>query len=367
MNDKEKREYFKYLLTHRTQIENDPEFVNATLEDHLKYVPNGMLYKFRECSAQNFKALENQAIWMAQPSSFNDPFDNTIDLDFESSQEKIETFLKTKFIDLCFVVLLKKFPTVQLQRINQNDIDEYFNTCIDENGNIDKQKEEAFYSKYVNKSKEKTLHDVLNQITKFRENQDNIIKQILPNLVDNMKILRNKLRDDMLTYCMTEYYQNNVFWENYADNYRGFCIEYDFRHFKEVPFEIYKNLLYLMPITYTSSKPGFDIEKFTEIAARKYMLNDNTAENDIELNTDLNMQLYYKRSEYQYEKEWRFSIKNQENNLQYFPFTNAIYAGYKISEVNLKRITEIAALLKIPVFLQKNKPFTNQFYYDKLD
>jgi preprotein translocase subunit SecB len=64
-----------------------------------------------------------------------------------------------------------------------------------------------------------------------------------------------------------------------------------------------------------------------DIAIRGFITKDPTWQTDIDLNTELNMQLYYKSKDYEYEHEWRFAIKNERNNKQRFPFAHAILRG----------------------------------------
>lgn len=81
----------------------------------------------------------------------------------------------------------------------------------------------------------------------------------------------------------------------------------------------------------------------------------------------MNLQLYYKSKDYEYEHEWRFSIKNEGNSKQKFPFVHAIYVGYNIDFANLARLRTIAKNIHIPIYQQKINNAGNGFNYVKLN
>lgn len=88
---------------------------------------------------------------------------------------------------------------------------------------------------------------------------------------------------------MTERYDNHTLWENYAQNYTGFCIEYCFRDLDGREFDDYESLVYMLPITYRREKPYFDIVRFMDGAYRQFVYKDASWQRDPELDADLNM------------------------------------------------------------------------------
>ncbi len=103
--------------------------------------------------------------------------------------------------------------------------------------------------------------------------------------------------------------------------------------------------------------------RFMDGAFRGFIFKDASWQTDPELNAELNLQLYYKNKDYEFEHEWRFSIKNENNHSQYFPFISAVYAGKDITHENLKRLTEIAKSLDVPLYKQEINPAKNGFDY----
>ena len=207
------------------------------------------------------------------------------------------------------------------------------------------------------------MDDIFQQLKLLRDRFSDIEETAVKSIVEIINQLRTRIRETSLVYCMTERYDNHTLWENYAKNYTGFCIEYSFHDFAKVPFDYYKNLVYMMPMTYRKKKPYFNIVPFIDGVCQQFIYKDESWQSNPELDADLNMQLYFKHSDYEYEHEWRFSIKNAGNNEQYFPFVNALYAGKDISDNDLSRLLQVAVQLKIPVYRQVINLAQNGFDY----
>ena len=78
----------------------------------------------------------------------------------------------------------------------------------------------------------------------------------------------------------------------------------------------------------------------------------------------MNKQLLRKQSDYDYEKEWRFAIKNEDNHLQPFSFVSAIYMGKDILEKDITHLKVIAKKLKVPLYKQTLNYIGNRYNYD---
>mgnify|MGYP003301026901 CR=1 FL=1 len=58
MNETIKREIFRELCQHREELKTDISLVQKIINERLDYIPHQKLYKFRSCSINNFKTLE---------------------------------------------------------------------------------------------------------------------------------------------------------------------------------------------------------------------------------------------------------------------------------------------------------------------
>lgn len=142
------------------------------------------------------------------------------------------------------------------------DFIEYAQTCLDRDGNPIEENETAFLQKHASPEELSQMDYILQQVNVLRSRFAKIEDRVYEGVVEAINLTRTRTRDSMLVYCMTERKDNPVFWENYLDNYKGFCVEYDFSEFEQLPFEDYKNLVYLLLMTYRKTKPHFNFVPF---------------------------------------------------------------------------------------------------------
>lgn len=364
MTLKQKRELLVEMCKVRDELKTNEQLTREVIQRHLTFLPRQKLYKFRECTERNFKTLAENCIWMSLASSFPDPFDNTINIDPKENAKEIEQWLRNHYSRLCFdyVKGLAEdhggvFP------YTYKDFIEYFETYTDDNGELIEEKERAFLIAHATpeelERKDEIFRQLKNMRSRFAEIEDNIFEK----LSNAIKQTRTGMREKTLVYCMTERHDNHTLWENYAKNYTGFCIEYSFRNFTDIPFEDYKNLVYMLPMTYRRKRPYFNVAPLLDGLGRQFVYRDDSWQRDPELDADLNMQLFYKHSDYEYEHEWRFSIKAENTNKQRFPFVSAVYAGKDISDADLTQLLQVAKSLQIPVYRQTVNSAHNGFDY----
>ena len=364
MTEKLKKEYFEYLASHSAEIESDQAFVDATIDEHLKFVPHKKLYKFRTCSNKHLKTLEENCIWIPPAAHFDDRFDSTINIDIKRNKKEIQEWLNNNYFRLCYYIILQIFTQLKIPcPLTFEEIEAACRECIDSNGNIIRENEKAFLKSKANESELYAFDSFYDNFIKARVR----LERETPVLIEQISLffddVRTSQRGELLTYCMAEHYDIRSLWENYAGKYTGFCIEYCFDGYKTAPRDIYKNLLYLVPMTYRRRTPYFDVVRFMDGAIREHIGGDSSWRDSPELEADLNMQFYYKNSDYDYEKEWRFSIKNRNNSKQPFPFVSAIYAGKDIKPRNLQRLKKIAKKLRVPLYRQEQRRFNREYSY----
>ena len=116
-------------------------------------------------------------------------------------------------------------------------------------------------------------------------------------------------------------------------------------------------------MSYRKKKPYFNMVPLMDGSFREFIYKDDSWKRDPELDADLNMQLLYKNSDYDYEHEWRFSIKADCSNKQRFPFVSAIYAGKDIAQQDLNQLLYIARKLGVSVYKQEINRSMNGYDY----
>lgn len=364
MTLKQKREILVKMCKVREELKINEQLAKELIRERLTFLPHQKLYKFRTCSAQNFKTLEENCIWMSPASSFPDSFDNTINIDPEENIKALDKWLDENFSVFCFD-LSKDYCEKKGMIIPFNHIDfqEYIATCLDENGDPIEEKEHEFLIAHSSSEDLEHIEESFQQLKLIREKFASIEDITTQSISDTIDEMRTGMRDKALVYCMTERYDNHTLWEIYAKNYTGFCIEYSFKDFDNKDFHDYKNLVYMFPASYRKKKPNFNIVSLMECSFRQLIYKDDSCIRDSELDADFNMQLLYKNSDYDYEHEWRFSIDTNSTNKQHFPFVSALYAGKDISPRNLNRLVKIAIKLGVPVYKQSMNKLKNCYEY----
>ena len=360
----QKREFLVEMCNCKEYLKTDVELNKAVLKKHLKFLPQQKLYKFRACIEREFRMLEENCIWMSLASSFPDPFDHTINIDLVKNRREIKEWLGKNGSSLCFEVVKRLFEEKGLAiPYTFSDFEDYMKTCLDENGIPIKDRERAFLAAHATPDELSQMDRIIQQLVCAKNRFAGIEEQMTKMLFEIIDQVRRETREKSLIYCMTERYDNHTLWENYAQNYTGFCIEYCFRDLDGREFDDYESLVYMLPITCRKEKPYFDIVRFMDGAYRQFIYKDASWQRDPELDADLNMQLLYKNSDYAYEHEWRFSIKAENPNKQRFPFISALYAGKDITDANMTRLVTIATNLKVPVYRQIINSEYNRFSY----
>ena len=360
-------EHYKFLIENEERIRTDEGMVRKILASHLSHVPQ-KLYKYRTCNRQNFKALKDGQIYMPSANDFKDPFDYTLNFDLSKQTYEIAKFFKDNLAQIVFVgmqdilkqkrIIAPKFTLKDVQFI----IDNYFSkdgTCLEEKFEREILSNGNYADRVLYKKSKEFISD-------FKKDNEAKIYEIAEDMAQKINEVSRRPRTQSLVYCMTEDNASGPMWENYADGYSGFCVEYDLSTWQEKPFDEIKNLIYLLPIIYLDEKPIFNMEPFFESAVKESVFGEKLDKN-ISLQIDLNKQLLRKQKDYDYEREWRFAIKNEGNNLQPFSFVSAIYMGKDISETNKKHLKVTAKKLKIPLHQQKLNYFGSKLRFEEIE
>ena len=361
MSMRSKKEYkwqhFNRLITLGNSIKTDEYLVKDILHDHLINIPNMMLYKYRKCEEFNFDSLLNNNIWMSKPDDFNDLFDCTINIDLKRNNDKVQKWFKENIVAIVTNIINSANGRNKLPyNVDINFVREIINQFFTPSGHLLKKN----FDEYLNTN---FSIDEIEQYIRFISDVEKIFspdnKEIVDNFINVINEQRNHARSKTLVYSMTEDFNNGSMWEHYADQYKGFCIEYSFHNFDQHKFDHYKHLIYLLPISYYKRIPYFDIVPLLETTLLHNSSNNWNSEQTIQLN----LQLLSKSKDYEYEKEWRFSIKNNNCNLQSFPFVSKLLAGRNISDINYKKLKKAADSLSVPIVRQTIDTAIQRYVY----
>ena len=126
-------------------------------------------------------------------------------------------------------------------------------------------------------------------------------------------------------------YNNRLMWSHYANEHKGFCIEFDFSKGPDdlLPLPvIYSSKRIKMPIVPTKN-PSQEQIRFMDSVFIKALLN--------------------KDSVWEYEREWRMIILTGKDRFVNMPPISCIYIGAQCSEENKAKIKSLAAQKDIPL------------------
>lgn len=335
-------------------ILKNPNLVNEKNE----FLPNS-LFKYYAPTSDNILDIKNQRLWLAHPQSFNDPFDCNIGYDIKKYEKNC----------------LLKF-------INENG-------CVDESnkehGFTVSDKNRIIRSRLENCSYEHEYMTVLWKIleTKADDFQQKILMPFslgkAQEISDKIAILRN---ENIRVACFSnfekyaEFPNQIVMWSHYADNHKGFCIEYNLESLKKntsfslSDAEFYKekkneylternNAIIkagLFPVEYTANRVNIPVSKLHKI--------NIDASGNLTYNSNID-ELFYKAllvksANWSFEKEWRIIIDGQVSeyfgNKIPFPYIKTIYVGCKASIELIKTMTSIGTEIGAEVvFLYMNE------------
>lgn len=379
MTKKYVEDYFEYLISHREQLENDEIALRSFLSKHFATIPEGKLYKYRACNKNNFNMLRKGQIYVPYAKEFSDEFDSLLKLDIAKNKSSYIKWIRQCVPKIAYVIVKAacKEKGIQCKNLNLDSFYELFDFydkdgifqvskfrrdcnkmipyCVEQREDIDKKK----VTDYL-KEMQKLMQDSFKEfdVSHFEES-----------LNATWHLLREGFRERLQIYCLTYDKDNRKMWEDYADNRKGFCIEYDFSDLDKYSFDDLKKLLYLVPVYYAKNQPYFNVQKLFD-----YVL-DRGIDPKADLGlADIEKSLYsilpYKHTDFACEKEWRLFIDNIKSNVQSnifdFPFISAIYMGHDIIYQDEQKLKTIAKNLKIKLYKQELDEIENEYVFEQI-
>jgi len=260
------------------------------------------LFRFRECNIKNIKSIKNNRLWFSNPNDFNDPYDSYISFNFKKEFSKNSESYKPVL------------ESIQQAKLFTNDeLDEIFIA-----GHKYDKLQEIIYKNY-----NKEIQQKINlYITEIEENFYNSLSN------EKNKYFKNKLK----VCCLSESKKSIKMWSHYADEHKGFCVEYETSRFK--------NRDNIYPVVYTNS------------------LIDSSSYNIIE--SGFIPALIIKAEEWRDEEEWRI-IKETEDKFYIEAKPKAIYLGCEI-KIGVKRLCVLKSYCeKNSIALYQARMKSNEF------
>jgi hypothetical protein len=312
------------------------------------------LYKYRKCTRNNINNLKNCQAWFSSPLSWNDKVDCTILLDFEKFCEEYENNPNNIMLESIKRVI-KIFENklgikIKVSEEELKNSIKYFN----QNGTINDEGKEQLES---NCSKEE-----IEQYSLFESQMNTILTSMeFENVMKDLFYFNNNIRNNINAYCLSETSTNNTQWARYADEEKGFCIEYTLP--SKIDNDFIKNLY---PIIYAKKEEINFVELFFELA--------NIGINKEELKKSdiirkIILSLLTKEPKWESEEEWRIILNKGKypNNLIDFNFVTAIILGADINDYNKRRLLKIAREQNLKVYQRRMNASHSDFIVEEIN
>lgn len=364
----DKKKYFSKIMLQNIKLINDKN----------EYLPK-YLFKYYSPTSENILDIKYQRLWLSHPKYFNDPFDCNIGYDIENYEKH------------CLINFIKENGCVN----EGNKLDGF---TFDDKNRIHSSRLGNYYSMYNNIE---SYYDAKRKIleTKSEEFQRNV-RNFLNTKLHQVDYKIEKLKDiNIRVGCFSELDKYDEFpnqiamWSHYADNHKGFCIEYDLEILKkDIHFSLDDREFYydskneylterneaiikasLFPIEYTANRINIPVTKLNQIkidSSDKIIYNSNIDE-------IIYKTFVVKSANWNYEKEWRIiidgQISNYFDNKIPFPYIKTIYLGCKAEKELINTMIVIGEEIGAEVSILKmdGKKFklesisTRSYNYDK--
>lgn len=350
MNNKEKEQYLRKAISIKIDDKVSINIFNKEeIIAHYQNFPE-RLYKYRTVTDFNLDALENSYIFLSPADKMDDQFECTTNIDIESIYDSNNETLTSTFVE---------------ELVDMIDYPSTLN------------KEEMLKLAYSYVNGKKTYDDnVLQKISEENPDLENpdIAKEVADHFIQiatsiwKSESLQKSLKDLFLGAISAKHEQgigslaesnkSQVMWEMYANHYRGYCVEYDFRKSANC-------LINTFPVIYGDKRKtelvrilvALSIEAIVYQMSRKNIKVFDKTLDYIRL-------FVTKYEEWSFQNEWRIL---GEKKLKFnVPKPLAIYMGKKCSKKDKRKLFEIAKKKNIKLYQQKDNMTSLSLEFERI-
>ncbi|MDE6242295.1 MAG: DUF2971 domain-containing protein [Anaeroplasmataceae bacterium] len=337
----DKKTYFNLLNnTVKKANKNDLDSIKELLT-YINMNKPKSLFHYRSCSERSIEAFRNNQIFFNFAINFNDPYDCLVYCDIDAIKKQI-----SKMLD--FKNLLKLSESIN----DKNFI---------ENRPVQIPFEEA--QKVLNSLKNQNIKDIFNTIP--QESLDTISNYLESLSTNTHNEYVSFYKSQMPIVCLSEKYNNILMWSHYADNHKGFVIEYDTDSLQTKCIACPENKtlnnctnwkeVILLPIVYTNKRfnaTDYIYDNILKTAFQKlgnfnWDLSDKFAQYKVNI---------YKHKCWSYEKEWRLQLYRLSNDNSITVKPKAIYLGCRISKCYEDILVKYAKEQNIDIYKMAENP-----------
>lgn len=323
--------YHDWLNNNGTSLERELKL----LDDYLISHAPSRLYKMRPVKKRAIEAVEKELLFLTRADYFNDPYDCALFYDVDRIKRNIREYTSEQNMRMWLKRSGVTFPLGDKFK----DIEEYL--------------------EYIEGEKEAFLSTILED---------------LPQVED-------KLQNNTFVASLTEKITSPVMWAHYADEHKGFAIEYQFEktEFSPHPFYVpdvdyhWYGWRSILPVFYSQERAdGTELAEWYAFCELQKQLGKSTKYedysiflHDLLLKSKLCLQ---KAEEWCAEREWRLMIVhnwpnqiNEDFKVSVPAKVAAIYLGSRMKEEDCKKLVTIAEKKGIPVYKMSMDPLISDY------
>lgn len=283
-----------------------------------KYFPNVSKTVNRKRVNFSIQALKNNTVFMQTPSEFDDVYDSDIHIEYED-------YVLLRLKEYCDRCIIKTTADSSAQEMGEALLHRAFD-LYQKDGSLDK-----LFLKEPSSEAERLSNEVFRKRLHVKAYDGPDWASALSNaLFEEYTEFCKQLKATFRTACFTTTPYSQLMWALYANNHKGFCIEYTVLPNDPQYQQVYLNLF---PVVYCKTRP--DMTKRIVDYQDKYPTEENLW--DIYLHGALR-----KSIDWAYQNEWRLILpmgkaEGADYNLQFFPITK-VYLGNRMQPQDRKKI-----------------------------
>lgn len=281
------------------------------------------LFRYRTCATENIDAFQKDQVWLSTADKFNDPFDTLLQYDLAFIQQVVDEPQPAKVL-------------------------EAMTRYIAQGASIPEKIAKMFPEDYIQECSQRTQQAL--EHNEFQNILPERLKMLQIQLFFINAILPQWLQQNSITASFSEDVNSILMWSHYAENHKGFAVEYDPHPY------LFPNpeTLCLFPIIYSDKR--YDATQYSYYLISQFLQAPS-------INIDQLRQfrlMLYKSTDWAYEREWRLIGGNanppqgytSRSEPHHIP-AKAIYYGCRITEENQEKLHAIAQEKHIPEYQMK--------------
>jgi hypothetical protein len=301
-------EWFSKLIEMAFPLDSEKIDMGAAYLFKDRYLPDS-IYKYRKVNDYSIKNLKEDTVWLSDTSGFNDPYDCGVTANYMLLHN-----------DLAYIKQLID------PDISDIELDEIIKAIFTNDDPID------FLAE---KMVEYTLKDLP---IDFKMEQKSIMLKEMRSAMDNLAKRVSKMASENFKICsFSERRDSMLMWAHYADNHKGFCIEYDLKGISDISDP---RRCFLFPVVYSENL--FD-------ATDLYYGGEDIKKNQLYL---LRAALI-KAIDWSYENEWRLvflKVSDSTKTTENMGKPKALYLGSEICPNDQESLVNICIDKGVPIY-----------------